>query len=60
VGKYGLDSSGPGQGTCEHGSKTPTSVKMPRISLLDDQLLISQEGLCSMEFVTFLPDFSEN
>ena len=38
-------------GVCEFGCETSGSIKMRRISWLAEDLLASQQGLCSMELV---------
>jgi hypothetical protein len=48
-------------GSCEHDSELPSSIKGGRISSLVQQLLLSQEGLFSMESVSFIKTgFTQN
>jgi hypothetical protein len=52
----GLDSSssrqGPVAGSCEHGNEPSGSIKDEDLLVYMSVLLTSQEGICSMEFVS--------
>jgi hypothetical protein len=46
--------TGTSEGSCEHGNEPSGSIKCLEISLLEQQLVASQERLCSMELVNVI------